>query len=102
MTARICTAAEIKAYFNSFFEKGVKKTNYLKPNINCNLSSWVSGCEPGWACRVVKGQKVDLRNSKDMPVRITDCATCCEGFFCPHGLTCMIRKYSEAHHQPWE
>nr|CAD1835973.1 unnamed protein product [Ananas comosus var. bracteatus] len=26
--------------------------NYLKPNKNCNSTSWVSGCEPGWACAV--------------------------------------------------
>ncbi|XP_052309368.1 ABC transporter G family member 28 isoform X2 [Populus trichocarpa] len=90
ITARICTAAEIKFYFNSFFEKGTKKANYLKPNKNCNLSSWVSGCEPGWACGVGQGQKVDLRDSKDIPDRTTNCATCCEGFFCPHGITCMI------------
>lgn len=93
MTQRICTAAEIKFYFNSFFAKGIKKTSYLQPNKNCNLSSWVSGCEPGWACRVGDGQKVDLRNSKDIPVRTIDCASCCEGFFCPNGITCMIRKY---------
>ncbi|KAH8512925.1 hypothetical protein H0E87_006287 [Populus deltoides] len=90
MLRRTCTAAEIKFYFNSLFEKGAKKSNYLKPNKNCNLSSWVSGCEPGWACGVGKGEKVDLRNSKDMPFRTTNCAACCEGFFCPHGITCMI------------
>ncbi|KAJ6414744.1 hypothetical protein OIU84_003706 [Salix udensis] len=90
MLRRICTAAEIKFYFNNLFEKGAKKSNYLKPNKNCNLSSWVSGCEPGWACGVGKGEKVDLRNSKDMPFRSTNCAACCEGFFCPHGITCMI------------
>ncbi|CAI0397922.1 unnamed protein product [Linum tenue] len=87
---RICTAAEIKFYFNSFFTKGSKTSNYLHPNRNCNLSSWVSGCEPGWACSVGKGIKVDLKNSKDMPTRSSDCESCCEGFFCPHGLTCMI------------
>jgi hypothetical protein len=102
MLRRTCTAAEIKFYFNSLFEKGAKKSNYLKPNKNCNLSSWVSGCEPGWACGVGKGEKVDLRNSKDMPFRTTNCAACCEGFFCPHGITCMIRKYLENHHQPWK
>ncbi|KAJ4822301.1 ABC transporter G member 28 [Turnera subulata] len=90
MSQRMCTAAEIKFYFNSFFEEGKKKANYLEPNINCNLSSWVPGCEPGWACKVPQGQKVDLQNSKVIPVRTLDCAPCCEGFFCPHGITCMI------------
>ena len=87
---RLCTAAEIKFYFNSFFAR--EKTNYLKPNKNCNLSSWVDGCEPGWACSAGPNRKVDLKNANDMPFRTTDCGACCEGFFCPHGLTCMIRK----------
>ncbi|XP_015581018.1 ABC transporter G family member 28 isoform X1 [Ricinus communis] len=90
LTQRICTAAEIKFYFNSFFSRGSKSTHYLQPNKNCNLSSWVSGCEPGWACSVARGQKIDLKNSEIIPSRTTNCATCCEGFFCPHGLTCMI------------
>ncbi|XP_038707932.1 ABC transporter G family member 28-like isoform X3 [Tripterygium wilfordii] len=89
MSQRLCTAAEIKFYFSSFYERGSKRANYLKPNKNCNLSSWVSGCEPGWACSA-GGQKVDLKNSKDMPIRTASCAPCCEGFFCPHGITCMI------------
>ncbi|XP_062172660.1 ABC transporter G family member 28 [Alnus glutinosa] len=90
LTQRLCTAAEIKFYFNSFFTStSSKKTNYLKPNKNCNLSSWVAGCEPGWACSA-GSHKVDLKNSKDIPVRTTNCAACCEGFFCPNGITCMI------------
>ncbi|GKV46859.1 hypothetical protein SLEP1_g53820 [Rubroshorea leprosula] len=52
--------------------------------------SWVSGCEPGWACSVGKDRKVDLKNSKDIPDRTETCAACCEGFFCPRGITCMI------------
>uniref|UniRef100_A0A5B7B0A7 ABC transporter domain-containing protein n=1 Tax=Davidia involucrata TaxID=16924 RepID=A0A5B7B0A7_DAVIN len=87
---RLCTAAEIKFYFSSFFESGSKSTNYLKPNNNCNLTSWASGCEPGWACSVGKDKKVDLKNSKNVPARTLDCQPCCEGFFCPHGITCMI------------
>lgn len=89
---RLCTAAEIKFYFNSFFERG--HTNYLRPNKNCNLTFWASGCEPGWACSVGANQKVDLKNSKVVPARTRDCRPCCEGFFCPQGITCMIRKYS--------
>ncbi|KAK1323780.1 ABC transporter G family member 28 [Acorus calamus] len=87
---RLCTAADIKFYFKSFYENGGKGTNYLKPNKNCNLTSWVPGCEPGWACSVGPNKKVDLRGAKDMPARTSDCSPCCEGFFCPHGLTCMI------------
>ncbi|KAL5735001.1 hypothetical protein ACOSP7_032862 [Xanthoceras sorbifolium] len=89
MSRRICTAAEMKFYFNSFFEAS-EGAVYLKPNKNCNLTSWVPGCEPGWACSVGQNQQVDLENSQNIPARTQDCQTCCEGFFCPHGITCMI------------
>lgn len=87
----------MKFYFNSLFP-GAMNDNYLKPNKNCNLTSWVSGCEPGWACRtdLESKEEVDLAESVDMPMRTQGCDTCCEGFFCPHGLTCMIRKYFHA------
>ncbi|KAM0990978.1 hypothetical protein ACFX2I_009422 [Malus domestica] len=87
VTDRICTAGEIHLYFKSFIASELKRSNYLKPNKNCNLSSWASGCEPGWGCRV--GQKVDLK-VMDLPPRTRDCQPCCSGFFCPEGLTCMI------------
>ncbi|CAA2953643.1 ABC transporter G family member 28-like [Olea europaea subsp. europaea] len=93
---RMCTAAEIKFYSTSLIQSaleskgGAKSSNYLKPNKNCNLTSWRSGCEPGWSCSVGKDKQVDLKNDKDMPQRNLDCQPCCEGFFCPHGLTCMI------------
>ncbi|XP_027173621.1 ABC transporter G family member 28-like [Coffea eugenioides] len=93
---RLCTAAEVKFYSSSLIDQaketgGVPTTsNFLKPNKNCNLTSWISGCEPGWACSIEKDKKVDLKNSKDIPTRLSDCKPCCEGFFCPHGLTCMI------------
>ncbi|KAI5322374.1 hypothetical protein L3X38_031446 [Prunus dulcis] len=83
---RLCTAAEMKLYSEGLLQSG--KTSYLKPNKNCNLSSWVSGCEPGWACG--SSEKVDPKNRSYVPVRSNDCAPCCEGFFCPHGLTCML------------
>ncbi|KAK6163362.1 hypothetical protein DH2020_000226 [Rehmannia glutinosa] len=91
---RLCTAAEVKFYGASLIENAqsgsAKSSTYLKPNKNCNLSSWPSGCEPGWACSVGKDTKVDLKNSKDIPLRDIDCQSCCQGFFCPRGLTCMI------------
>nr|GMC48448.1 ABC transporter G family member 24-like [Ipomoea batatas] len=86
---RLCTAAEIRFYFsNTFMKSG--SSSYLNPNRNCNLTSWEPGCEPGWACSTGSNQNLDLRNSQDIPARITDCQPCCEGFFCPHGITCMI------------
>ncbi|XP_027363956.1 ABC transporter G family member 24-like isoform X2 [Abrus precatorius] len=89
ITQRLCTAAEVKFYLSNLLERSTS-ANYLKPNKNCNLTSWVSGCEPGWACRVHQSQQVDLRNSQEIPARTTNCQSCCEGFFCPHGITCMI------------
>ncbi|KAH0872756.1 hypothetical protein HID58_070118, partial [Brassica napus] len=86
---RMCTAAEMKFYLNAFFSK-TNNPGYLQPNGNCNLTSWVSGCEPGWACSVDPNEQVDLQNSKDFPERTRNCMSCCEGFFCPRGLTCMI------------
>ncbi|KAH7856036.1 hypothetical protein Vadar_031911 [Vaccinium darrowii] len=86
ISLRLCTAAEAKFYFNSFIEGGTQSV----PNKNCNITSWVSGCEPGWACSVNPTVNVDLKNSEDIPSRTLDCQACCEGFFCPEGLTCMI------------
>ncbi|KAK4771791.1 hypothetical protein SAY86_013566 [Trapa natans] len=87
---RICTAAEVKFYFKSYFGSRKRSSNYASPNNNCNLTSWIPGCEPGWSCSIGEGQKTDIKNSKDMPSRTGECGPCCEGFFCPHGLTCMI------------
>ncbi|GAB4836431.1 hypothetical protein Ancab_001343 [Ancistrocladus abbreviatus] len=87
---RLCTAAEIKFYLNNIFkETSSGSSSYLIPNRNCNLSTWLSGCEPGWACSISPTMEVDL-NAQDMPSRTFDCKACCEGFFCPQGLTCMI------------
>lgn len=87
-TRRLCTAAEAEVYFSNLKNGG----NYLKPNRNCNSSQWAEGCEPGWACALDTDDPVDLKNSRDIPARRSGCDTCCEGFFCPQGLTCMIRK----------
>ncbi|CAJ2654476.1 unnamed protein product [Trifolium pratense] len=95
ISQRMCTSGEIEAYARSFAAgdksagSGRTKANFLKPNKNCNLSSWVNGCEPGWGCKA--NDKVDVNNQKkEIPVRSVDCKPCCEGFFCPRGITCMI------------
>ncbi|XP_022926052.1 putative white-brown complex homolog protein 30 [Cucurbita moschata] len=91
LTTRLCTAAELRFFFSSFRARGPNSGityTYIKPNKNCNLTSWVPGCEPGWSCSVGK-VKVDLKSTK-FPSRTEDCQSCCEGFFCPQGLTCMI------------
>ncbi|MBA0848487.1 hypothetical protein Goshw_002859 [Gossypium schwendimanii] len=47
----------------------------------------------GWGCFADGGQQIDLKNTSYMPSRTQDCQPCCEGFFCPRGLACMIRSY---------
>lgn len=86
---RVCTAAELKFYFESILDS-VGRKNYVRPNRNCNLTSWIDGCEPGWGCTADAGQEVDLQDATNFPPRTVDCRGCCPGFFCPHGLTCMI------------
>ncbi|KAL5214931.1 hypothetical protein ABZP36_004083 [Zizania latifolia] len=86
---RVCTAAEMKFYFGSFLDSNGRR-NYVRPNKNCNLTSWIDGCEAGWACSAGKDQKIDLQDAVNFPSRTLDCQGCCAGFFCPHGLTCMI------------
>ena len=92
---RLCTAAEVKFYGQNLLgeDEGEVKSKYrLRPNRNCNMSAWPNGCEPGWSCNVKKEDKVDIKNDKVIPDRVLDCQPCCPGFFCPLGLTCMIRE----------
>ncbi|PKU65279.1 Putative white-brown complex like protein 30 [Dendrobium catenatum] len=84
---RLCTAAEIKFYFSSFLING-GNSSFLRPNRNCNITTWVSGCEPGWACGAGEDQKVQLTDANNMPSRTQNCLPCCEGFFCPRGAYC--------------
>lgn len=92
ITLRLCSAAEIKFYFSSFVRRDEVTTVHVKPNVNCNLAKWVSGCEPGWSCNADDDKKFDIKNGKVLPSRTRKCQPCCEGFFCPQGLACMIRK----------
>lgn len=94
LSRRLCTVADIKFYFSSFYDDSGEQ-NYLRPNKNCNLTSWLSGCEPGWSCSVDEGDKVNLKDSNSIPTRNVNCGPCCEGFFCPRGITCMMREYLE-------
>ncbi|XP_076937694.1 putative white-brown complex homolog protein 30 [Bidens hawaiensis] len=94
---RLCTVSELKVYFTSFLKKSgdkksVSESHFLEPNRNCNLTSWSAGCEAGWASAANPGQKYDFNetNPKKMPFRTSNSKPCCEGFFCPQGLTCMI------------
>ncbi|EPS63988.1 hypothetical protein M569_10794, partial [Genlisea aurea] len=86
LAQRLCTAAEVQIYFK-FLKDGAR---ILSPNRNCNSSKWVAGCEAGWACSTDSQEQVDLQNSENAPARTLQCASCCEGFFCPYGITCMM------------
>ncbi|KAG0575427.1 hypothetical protein KC19_5G003000 [Ceratodon purpureus] len=79
---RLCTLAEVKLYFDN-----IKDLDHPKPNLNCNSSSWNSACEAGWAAQKLTPGGL---NSDIVPVRIFFRKTCCDGFFCPRGLTCMM------------
>ncbi|XP_071709726.1 putative white-brown complex homolog protein 30 [Rutidosis leptorrhynchoides] len=94
---RLCTVSELRVYFTSFLKnsgdkKSVSQSHFLEPTRNCNLSSWSAGCEAGWASAVNPGQKYDYNETdpKKMPFRTSNSKPCCDGFFCPQGLTCMI------------
>ncbi|GFP97006.1 ABC transporter g family member 24 [Phtheirospermum japonicum] len=84
VTRRLCTAIEVSEYLDSLRNGG-------RPNRNCNSSHWVAGCEPGWACSIGPDEPVDLQNSRAIPTRVSDCGSCCEGFFCP--TACPLGSY---------
>ncbi|XP_075483923.1 ABC transporter G family member 24-like [Primulina tabacum] len=86
VTPRLCNMAEMEVYFNSL-KNG---WNHIKPNRNCNSTHWVAGCEPGWACSTGSDEHTDFKNIHQIPERQSDCQSCCEGFFCPYGVTCMM------------
>ncbi|KAI3472066.1 hypothetical protein Pfo_028754 [Paulownia fortunei] len=92
VTKRICTAAEMKFYFSSFMDTKSADAQFLKPNRNCNLTSWVPGCEPGWACTIPQNAQVDLKNSKDIPDRTRDSQPCS----CPLGSYCPRAKLNKS------
>ncbi|CAD6261318.1 unnamed protein product [Miscanthus lutarioriparius] len=87
---RLCTPDEVKFYFSSLYDRDGDKNINLKTNINCNISYWEKGCDAGWACATNPVQDPRNRGSNGIPLRTSNCQACCEGFFCPRGLTCML------------
>ncbi|RCV32844.1 hypothetical protein SETIT_7G035300v2 [Setaria italica] len=87
---RLCTPDEVKFYFSSLYDRDGDKNINLKTNINCNISSWGKGCDPGWACASDPVPDPRNRDRSNIPLRRRNCQACCEGFFCPRGLTCML------------
>jgi hypothetical protein len=91
---RLCGPDEVKFYFSSLYDRDGDKNINLKTNINCNMSSWGKGCDAGWACATDPvPDRPSNRGSNDIPLRTSSCQACCEGFFCPRGLTCMLREF---------
>nr|CAB3484016.1 unnamed protein product [Digitaria exilis] len=87
---RLCTPEEVKFYFSSLYDRDGDKNINLKTNINCNISSWDRGCDAGWACATDPVPDPRNHDSNNIPLRTKNCQACCEGFFCPRGLTCML------------
>ncbi|EFJ20608.1 hypothetical protein SELMODRAFT_443919 [Selaginella moellendorffii] len=81
LLTRLCGRAEIELYFKSLQSTG----HAVEQNLNCNVSNWSDGCEAGWASSVSQTEipdEISVRNLNPQP--------CCDGFFCPRGLSCMI------------
>lgn len=84
----MCDKAEIELYLSSLGSKSI-----VRISRDCNQFSWAPGCQSGWACSTPDANSF-ANNSFENPVpsRAENCRPCCPGFFCPHGLTCMMRK----------
>jgi hypothetical protein len=95
----MCSAGEINAYVSSLVNliNSAASGGAVQPlsNLNCNLTHWDQGCEDGWSKSLENVQSMsDLyENDTDIPFRGGIARPCCEGFFCPRGLPCMIRKH---------
>ncbi|KAJ7295013.1 hypothetical protein O6H91_Y217800 [Diphasiastrum complanatum] len=79
---------------NGFYIKWIYHVENLPPNSNCNDTYWSKGCDAGWA-RLL-GDTSDINRitpinvSNYIPMRSLNDQPCCEGFFCPKGLNCMM------------
>lgn len=95
---RICSGGEIKAYLSSLVgliqSSASGEASATIANVNCNENHWSQGCEAGWS-KSLQVSVTDMsqlyQNTSVIPLR-DDLAIepCCEGFFCPRGLSCMI------------
>lgn len=86
----VCQSEELGKYFADL---GRMKAAGVRPNSNCSAGNWTQACDAGWAA-------VGLSNGT-IPANTTiggqsNSRPCCAGFFCPPGLTCMIRKFQTA------
>eukprot|EP00850_Spirogloea_muscicola_P018499 SM000170S02671 [mRNA] locus=s170:128164:135959:+ [translate_table: standard] len=95
LTGRLCRASEAKMYFESFESSYTSGLPLIPNNKNCDRSAnrYMPACEAGFASDIINMPietmsdfvvEAPERNNTDTP------APCCEGFFCPQGLACMI------------
>ncbi|KAL8159869.1 hypothetical protein V2J09_001406 [Rumex salicifolius] len=90
--SRLCSQAEVEFYIDNLINQAKSGNGSIGMTLNksCNKTTWISGCEPGWACDINPDNSIQKLNTKDIPSRTTRCQPCCDGFFCPQGLTCML------------
>ncbi|KAF8672627.1 hypothetical protein HU200_049318 [Digitaria exilis] len=87
MLAMLCNRAEVELYIKSLTSSSSSSSITPRVSSNCNRSTWATGCQPGWACMTLSGAS---SSDEVIPPRAAKCRPCCPGFFCPHGLTCMM------------
>jgi hypothetical protein len=113
MMQYMCSGAEVRALVGSLVDvieaggHAAAAYSRMADSVNCNQSRWSQGCEPGWAKSmrelVTNASRQLFYHAQDdgsIPFR-TDLADlpCCDGFFCPRALGCMLRtSKSYAHH----
>ncbi|KAJ7563432.1 hypothetical protein O6H91_03G109900 [Diphasiastrum complanatum] len=89
LLAGLCSQGEIM-----FYIKWILDVANLPPSPNCNETHWSKGCDAGWASLLVDTSDVNQITSTNashyIPVRSLHDQPCCEGFFCPKGLNCMM------------
>ncbi|XP_021730791.1 ABC transporter G family member 28-like [Chenopodium quinoa] len=113
---RVCTAAEVKIYMISLIGGGQMSSSYVKPNNNCNLSSWIDGscplgaycpfatlnkttgrCDP-YTYQIPPGKPNHTCGGADVwsDVISSDEIFCAPGSYCPstvEELSCNVRHY---------
>ncbi|KAL6650421.1 hypothetical protein ACP70R_009346 [Stipagrostis hirtigluma subsp. patula] len=68
---RLCIPAEVKLYFSCLYDQKGNNNLFLKTTLNYNQSTWVLGCEPGWACSI--GPNLFPSHGDTIPPRSTNC-----------------------------
>jgi hypothetical protein len=89
----LCSQSEVELYVKTLASS--RTGGRVSPN--CNQNSWAPGCQPGWTCSTAEEESA---YASGIPLRALNCRPCCPGFFCPRGLTCMMRKFLSPDEMP--